>query len=73
MIYDEFARLIGYDVPIIEIYNEQGQLEYVLDLDQVELEDVDIVQVRADKGKDTYYGVIKLYRHEQTKLNGTEL
>jgi len=73
MIYDELAKLVGYDVPIIEVYNEQGVLEYVLDLDQVELDDVDIMRIRAEKGQDTYYGVIKLYRHEQTKIDGTEL
>jgi len=73
MIYDELAQLVGYDVPIIEVYNEQGVLEYVLDLDQVELDDVDVMRIRSEKGQDTYYGVIKLYRNEQTKIDGTKL
>ena len=73
MNYDEFAKLVGYDIPNIEVYNEEGQLEYVLDLDQVELEDVDIMQVRCASGNNTFYGVIKLYRHEQTKIDATKL
>ena len=43
MIYKDLAELIYYDIPVIEVYNEDGDLEYVLDLDTLEFDDIDIV------------------------------
>ena len=69
MIYKELARLIDYEIPVIEIYNETGELEYVLDLDTLEFDDIDIVF----KNDTECFGIIKLVRDGQTEINGTEL
>mgnify|MGYP003626094484 FL=1 len=69
MIYKELAELIDYDIPVIEIYNEVGELEYVLDLDTVDFDDIDIVY----KNNKECFGIIKLVRDEQTELNDKEL
>jgi hypothetical protein len=69
MIYKELARLIDYDIPCIEFYNEQGELEYMATLDNFEFVDIDIIL------HDEYepFGIIKLQRNEKTKLNGKGL
>lgn len=69
MIYKELGRLIDYDIPCIEFYNAEGELEYIATLDDFELEDIDIVL------QDDYepFGIIKLRRNAQTKLNGKGL
>jgi hypothetical protein len=66
MIYKELARLIDYDIPCIEFYNEQGELEYRATLDNFKFVDIDIIL------HDDYdpFGIIKLQRNEETKLNG---
>ena len=35
MIYKELAQLIDYDIPYIEIYNEQGDVEYIVQLETI--------------------------------------
>jgi len=69
MIYKDLAELIDYDIPVIEVYNELGDLEYVLDLDTMELDDIDIVYENDKK----CFGIIKLIRDEQAEFDGTEL
>ncbi len=70
MIYDDLARMVGYEIPVIEVYNAKGELEYVLDLDTVYFDDVDIVQARTGD----YFGIIKLKREdEKAELNGKKL
>jgi len=70
MIYDDLARLVGYDTPIIEIYNKKGEVEYILDLESVYFDDVDIVYT----SKGDIYGIIKLKRgDEKSKLNGKDV
>ena len=69
MIYKDLAELIDYDIPVIEVYNEDGDLEYVLDLDCLEFDDIDIVYKNDLK----CFGIIKLVRDEQTQINDTEL
>ncbi len=69
MIYKELARYADYDIPYIEIYNEHGVLEYVIDLPSMELEDVDV-----EYSEDGFYGIIKLYRdNEKSEIDGQEL
>lgn len=69
MIYDDLARLVGYEIPIIEVYNENGDLEYVLDLETVYFDDVDVILNEHEA-----YGIIKLIRqNEKGKLNGQKL
>lgn len=65
MIYKELAQLIDYDIPCIEFYNEEGELEYLATLDNFELEDIDIIL--HDKYEP--FGIIKLQRNEKTKFN----
>tara|TARA_S200002703_G_scaffold36891_2_gene32053 strand:+ start:3465 stop:3683 length:219 start_codon:yes stop_codon:yes gene_type:complete len=65
MIYKELARLIDYDIPCIEFYNEYGELEYIATLDNFVLEDIDIVLHDEIEP----FGIIKLKRNAQTKLN----
>ena len=36
MIYKELGRLIDYDIPCIEFYNAEGELEYIATLDNFE-------------------------------------
>ncbi len=65
MIYKELARLIDYDIPCIEFYNEYGELEYIATLDNFALVDIDIVLHDEIEP----FGIIKLKRNAQTKLN----
>lgn len=69
MIYKELAQLIDYDIPCIEFYNEEGELEYLATLDNFELEDIDIIL--HDKYEP--FGIIKLKRNAKTQLNGKSL
>ena len=73
MIYKELMQLVDYDIPVIEVYNEDGVLEYVLGLDQMYFDDIDIVYTNSDSKQNTCYGIIKLYRDEQSKIDGTKL
>lgn len=69
MIYDDLARLVGYELPIIEVYNENGDLEYVLNLETVYFDNVDVIINDTEA-----YGIIKLKRqNEKSKLNGKKL
>lgn len=65
MIYEELARYAEYDIPIIEVYNENGVLEYVLDLSVMQLEDVDIEHYEDGQP----FGIIKLYRDYERAQN----
>jgi hypothetical protein len=69
MIYKELARLIDYDIPCIEFYNEEGELEYRATLDNFEFVDIDIILHEEYEP----FGIIKLQRNEQTELNGKGL
>ena len=65
MIYRELARLIDYDIPCIEFYNEEGELEYTATLENFVFVDIDII-LHEDYDP---FGIIKLQRNEKTKLN----
>ena len=60
MIYKELAQLIDYDIPYIEIYNEQGDIEYVINLDELTFDDIDVCVLPDFQS----YGIIKLKRLE---------
>ena len=66
MIYDDLQRLVGYGLTIIECYDEIGQLEYIINLDEMTFDDVDIVL----SDEHAPIGIIKLYRYGQQKENG---
>ena len=61
MIYKELAQLIDYDIPFIEIYNEQGDVEYIVQLDDLTFDDIDVMVLPEFKS----YGIIKLKRNGQ--------
>lgn len=61
MIYDDLQRLVGYGLSIIEFYNENNELEYIANLDDLEFEDVDIILSENHKP----LGIIKLYRNDK--------
>ena len=61
MIYDDLQRIVGYGLSVIEFYNEDNQLEYIADLDNLYFDDVDIV-FRENKEP---IGIIKLYRYDK--------
>ena len=71
MIYKELGRLLEYEIPCIEFYNEDGEIEYVANLHDFEFEDIDVVV------SDYYepFGIIKLARNgkEKPDLNGKGL
>ena len=59
-----------YDIPHIEFYNENGDLEYSLNLDEYDFEDIDIAFGYYYEP----YGIIKIRRDNgQTKLNGKNI
>ena len=66
MIYDDLQRLVGYGLSIIECYDEIGQLEYIINLEEMTFDDVDIVL----SDEHAPIGIIKLYRYGQQKENG---
>jgi hypothetical protein len=63
MDYDDLHRLVGYGLSVIEFYNEDEQLEYVVDLDKMTLLDVDVVLSSTREP----LGIIKLIRDEESK------
>jgi len=74
MIYDDLQRLVGYGLSIIECYDEQERLEYIINLDEMTFDDVDIVL----SDEHAPIGIIKLYRYGKkenghTTLNGKDL
>lgn len=62
----ELINYTTYDIPVIEFYNEHGQLEYSVNLDVYEFDDIDVVYGRYFEP----YGVIKLQRKYESGLNG---
>jgi hypothetical protein len=63
MDYDDLHRLVGYGLSVIEFYNEDEQLEYVVDLDKMTFLDVDVVLSSTSEP----LGIIKLIRDEESK------
>jgi len=66
MFYDDLQRLVSYGLSIIECYDELGQLEYIINLEEMTFDDVDIVL----SDEHAPIGIIKLYRYGQQKENG---
>ena len=63
MDYDDLQRIVGYGLTVIEFYNEDNQLEYIADLDNMYFDDVDIVFRENEEP----IGIIKLYRYDKKK------
>ena len=45
MIYDDLQRLVGYGLSIIECYDELGQLEYIINLEEMTFDDVSMATI----------------------------
>ena len=73
MDFDDLQRIVGYGLTVIEFYNEDNQLEYIADLDNMYFDDVDIVFRENEEP----IGIIKLYRYdkknERAQHNGKKL
>lgn len=66
----ELLTYSEYEIPYIEFYNEFGELEYMLNLNDYEFDDIDIEFGYYYEP----YGIIKLRRENgQTKLNGKNI
>ena len=63
MIFKELQKLIDYEIPIIEIENSRGELEYIVNLDELNLSDITIMH----DDKMNYYGKITLKRKRYGK------
>lgn len=70
MEYNELAQLIGYDIPCIEFYDEQGNLVFAATLDHYDLADIEVVVCKDFDN----FGIVKLQkRDEKAQPNGTSL
>ncbi len=74
MVFKELSRLIDYEIPCIEFYNEEGGLEYIANLRHYTFEDIDVII------SDHYepFGIVKLTRaneapKKKASPNGTSL
>tara|TARA_R100000458_G_C8225033_1_gene208296 strand:+ start:523 stop:750 length:228 start_codon:yes stop_codon:yes gene_type:complete len=63
---EELIKYTNYNVPAIEFYNEYGDLEYVVNLNEFEFDDIDVIYGRWFEP----YGIVKLQRkYEKTRFN----
>lgn len=74
MVFKELSRLIDYEIPCIEFYDEEGELEYIANLHDFEFDDIDVII------SDHYepFGIVKLTRaneapKKKASPNGTSL
>ena len=67
----ELIDLSQFHIPVIEFYNQYNEVEYIVDLNDVEFEDIDIVYSDGNRP----FGIIKLKRRydEESELNGKVL
>tara|TARA_R100001230_G_C5479084_1_gene30955 strand:+ start:164 stop:397 length:234 start_codon:yes stop_codon:yes gene_type:complete len=66
----ELIKYAEYDMPVVEFYNEYGELEYSCDLRDFIYEDIDVAFGRYFEP----YGIVKLKRdYGQTNLNGKSI
>ena len=67
----ELIDLCDYNVPVIEFYNTNNELEYLIDLNTVEFDDIDIVYIKEAQP----FGIIKLKRKDdkESKRNAKNI
>ena len=67
----ELIDLCEYNIPVIEFYNTDNELEYLIDLNTVEFEDIDIVYIKEAQP----FGIIKLKRidDKESKRNAKNI
>ncbi len=67
----ELIDLTEFNIPVIEFYNYKDELEYLVDMNEVDFDDIDIVYSEDNPP----FGIIKLKRRydKESELNGKEL
>lgn len=67
---NELIKYTDYDIPCIEFYDEYGDLEYAINLEEFEFDDIDVAYGYLFEP----YGIIKLQKYgRQGKINGSGL
>ena len=63
----ELIDYCDYNIPVIEFYNQDNELEYLVDINTLEFEDIDIVYSKEA----VPFGIIKLKKKndKESKLN----
>lgn len=61
MDFKELHRLVGYDIPIIEVLDKHGELVFRYNLRYMDLYDIDII---VDEQEDDVYGVVILKEND---------
>lgn len=59
----ELIDYCDYNIPVIEFYNKNNELEYLIDLNTIEFEDVDIIYSKDAKP----FGILKLKKKDDKK------
>ena len=54
----DLIDIAEFNIPVIEFYNNENELEYLVDLNDVEFDDIDIVYSEGNLP----FGIIKLKR-----------
>jgi len=61
----ELIDYCDYNIPVIEFYNKDNELEYLVDINTVEFDDIDIVYSKDSKP----FGIIKLKKKDDKESN----
>ena len=61
----ELIDYCDYNIPVIEFYNKDNELEYLVDINTLEFEDIDIVYSQDAKP----FGIIKLKKRDDKESN----
>lgn len=67
----DLIDIAEFNIPVIEFYNKENELEYLVDLNEVEFDDIDIVYSEGNLP----FGIIKLKRKydKESKFNDKKL
>lgn len=67
----DLIDIAEFNIPVIEFYNNENELEYLVDLNEVEFDDIDIVYSEGNLP----FGIIKLKRKydKESKFNDKKL
>lgn len=61
----ELIDYCDYNIPVIEFYNKDNELEYLVDINTLEFEDIDIVYSKESQP----FGIIKLKKRDDKESN----
>ena len=67
----ELIDITEFNIPVIEFYNTNDELEYCVDLNEVDFQDIDVVSIDDIP----QFGIVKLKRKndKESELNGKVL